>query len=60
MQRFSKEALNKFYSTSNIPSGAKEAAEKDLFPGEKCEKLPAGAKARHLFSATYGTTEVVP
>jgi hypothetical protein len=41
-------------------SGAKQAAEKGVFPGEKCEEHPAEAKARHLFPMTYGTTEVVP
>jgi hypothetical protein len=41
-------------------AGAKQAAEKLRMNGEGREKPPSGAKARPLFYATYGTTEVVP
>jgi hypothetical protein len=37
-----------------------QAAEKGLDSSEKCKKHHAGAKAIHLYSMTYGTTEVVP
>jgi hypothetical protein len=45
---------------SEASPGAKQAAEKGLFSSKKPEKHRSGAKARHLFPMTYGTTEVVP
>jgi hypothetical protein len=42
------------------PSGAKQVAEKGMDLTRTLEKHPSGAKARHLFPMTYGTTEVVP
>jgi hypothetical protein len=37
-----------------------EAAEKLSMWGEMSEEHPSGAEAHHLFSASCGTTEVVP
>jgi hypothetical protein len=42
-----------------LPSGAKQAAEKLRFSDKVAEIRPSGAKAR-AFPALFGTTEVVP
>jgi hypothetical protein len=43
-----REALIESDATLSIPSGAKQAAEKGLFRGDKYEKHPAGASMRRL------------
>jgi hypothetical protein len=55
----SKEPLIKFYSTSGISAGAKQAAEKSLKSVQSPEKHPAGPKGP-LILRQFGTTEVVP
>jgi hypothetical protein len=52
--------VSKVENAENHLSGAKQAAEKPQRTGEKPENHSAGAKARLLLSASYGTAEVVP
>jgi hypothetical protein len=48
------------FSVIFTPAAAKGAAETGCLQVKEREKHPSGAKAQHVLSATYGTTEVVP
>jgi hypothetical protein len=52
--------VEKVENPENLPSGAKQAAEKGLNLSETLEKHSAGAKAQRSLSCVCGPTEVVP
>jgi hypothetical protein len=45
---------------NGMAAGAKQAAERGLFPSNKHKKHTAEAKARRFLLSICGTTEVVP